>query len=194
MKKDNLLQYAVAITGIIFGYQLVQSYLFIILSLVGWVMDGGRGNSGYLPSLLDLISLLVKILLCWLLIIKSGKIAGYIIDKGNIDTRMSITVQPATLLQVVFVSIGLYFFISALPVLINDLLDSLREKNGIEVLGRSNVVANRFFLLIQTVLAALAMGLSKPLSAFFARQLDKAPISITQNIDNISTTDGADVQ
>ncbi len=194
MKRDNVLQYAVAITGIIFSYQLVQSYLFILLSLVGWVMDGGRGDSGYLPSLLDLLSLLLKTLLCWLLIIKSGKIAGYIIDKGNIGTQLSISIRPATLLQILFISIGLYFIISSLPLLLNDLLDSLREKNGIDVLGRPNVVANRFFLIIQTVLAALAMGLSKPLSAFFAKQLDEAPISITQNIDNISTTDGADVQ
>jgi hypothetical protein len=194
MKKDNVLQYAVAITGIIFGYQLLQSYLFIILSLVGWVVDGGRGNSEYLPGLLDILALLLKTLLCWLLIIKSGKIAAYIIDKGNVGTQLNINIRPAALLQILFISIGLYFFIASLPLLLNDLLDSLREKNGIEVLGRSNVVANRFFLLIQTVLAALAMGLSKPLSAFFAKQIDEAPISITQNIDNISTTDGADVQ
>lgn len=193
MKKDNVLRYAVAIIGIIFGYQLIQSYLYIILGLIGWVLDGGRG-SDYLPGLLDMLSLLLKTFLCLALIFRSGEISAYIIDKSNMGTQLSISIRPSTLLQILFISIGLYFIILSLPLLLNDLLDSLREKNGIDVLGRPNVVANRYFLIIQMLLAALAMGLSKPLSAFFAKQLDEAPISITQNIDNISTTDGADVQ
>jgi hypothetical protein len=193
MKKDNVLQYAVAITGIIFGYQLIQSYLFIILNLVGWVIDGGRG-SDYWPALLDMLSLLLKTFLCLALIFRSGEIAAYIINKGNMGTQLSINIRPSTLLQILFISIGLYFFIASLPLLLNDVLDSLREKNGVDVLGRPNVVANRYLLIIQTILAALAMGLSKPLSAYFAKQFDKTPISITQNIDNISTTDSADMQ
>lgn len=193
MKKDNVLQYAVAITGIIFGYQLIQSYLFIIFSLITWVLDGGRGID-YLPALLDILSLLLKTFLCLALIFRSGEIASYIINKGNMGTQLSISIRPSALLQILLICIGLFFFIAALPLLLNDLLDSLREKNGIDVLGRPNVVANRYLLIIQAVLAALTMGLSKPLSAYFAKQLDEAPISITQNIDNISTTDGADVQ
>lgn len=194
MKKDNLLRYAVAITGVIFGYQLVQSYLYFIFGFLGWVFNSGRSITDYLPSVLDLIVLLLKTFFCLALIFRSGEISAYIIDKSNMDTQLSVHIRPATLLQILFVCIGLYFFMASVPFLLNDLLDSLREKNGIDVLGRPNVVANRYFLIIQTILAALAMGLSKPLSAYFARQMDEAPINIAQEIDTISTTDRADIQ
>jgi hypothetical protein len=192
MKKDNVLQYAVAITGIILGYHAIESLLVLLLTLVSWLIDGGRGDSLFFPSWIELLFLLCKALLCWLLIMRSGKIAAFINDKANIDTQLAIATKPATLLQVLFVTIGMYFLVLTLPNLLNDLLDSLREKNGIDLVGRAQAKADRFVLLIQIILAALVMGLAKPLSAYFARQMDEAPLSLTQNIDAISTENSTD--
>lgn len=194
MKKDNVLQYAVVITGIILGYHFIDSLLVLLITTVSWMLGGGKGDSAYFPDLRDVLFVLAKGTISWLLIMRSGKIAGYIVTKGGIDTRLAIVAKPITLLQILFVTIGIYFLVVNLPYLLNDLLDSFREKHGLEIAGRTPILANRFALIIQTVLAALLIGTAQPLSAYLVKRLDEAPLSIIQNIDSISTDESADTQ
>lgn len=186
MKKGSLLQYALIIVGIILGYQSLQTLLTALLTLIGWVIGGGYGSNYFFPSAINFIFFACTAAASWLLIMRSGKIASYIADKTEMDGAFNVTVKASTLMQIVLVAIGVIFLLTNIPYLINDLLDGLREKNGVTIDGREPILANRFLYITQTVLAAIVIGMTKPLATFLTKNIADEPFTLSQKIENIT--------
>lgn len=189
MKKGSLLQYALIITGVTLGYQALQTLLAALLSLIGWVVGGGYGGDYFLPSVTNVIFFVCMATISWLLIIRSGKIAAYIADKTEMDGAFSVTVKATTLMQIVLVAIGVIFLLCNVPYLLNDLLEGLREKNGVTIDGRQPILANRFLYIFQAVLAAIVIGTAKPLAIFLTKNIADEPFNLSQKIEHITAKD-----
>jgi len=189
MKKGSLLQYALIITGVILGYQALQSFLAALISMLNWVVSGGYGNTYFSTIVNNLLFFACIGAASWLLIMRSGKMASYIAEKTEMDNAFNVTVKATTLMQIVLVSVGVIFLLSNLPYLINDLLDGLREKNGVTIDGREPILANRFLYIIQTVLAAIVIGMAKPLAIFLTKTITAEPFTLSQKIEDIKAKD-----
>jgi hypothetical protein len=186
MKKGNVLQYALIITGIILAYNALQSLLLSILYIGVWFTeDGARGDSRYFPSLINYLYLALQFLAAWWLIIKSGAIAAYIEEKAGAAGGITITGSSTGLLQVVLVATGVYFIILNITYIINFLIDEYRNRNQFQPDGKSPFVASlliKFATILPAVIVAVYAG---QIAAYFTKKADLETITIEQDIEDI---------
>jgi hypothetical protein len=187
MKKLNVLQYALVITGIIIGYQAFQTLLVAIWGLVQWVFDGGNGASPFFPRIADYVFLCCRVLACWFLTFGSAKTTAFIAEKSKIANDLRLKAQPAALLYIVLVALGVYFLVLNLPRMLVDLINGIKESSAdnIAIENRITYFTSPFANIIQTILAILLLILARPLSNFFVQKLQNEQVLLEDEIEEL---------
>jgi hypothetical protein len=186
-KSTHALQYAFIVTGIIFGYQAINTLMLAIWSLGRWFNDGTVGNSQFFPRLTDYIFLAIQIAACWILVLRSDKVTDYVAKNVALSNGFRVKISPQALTQIVCIAIGIYFILHNLPRLLADLVNGFREKTGMLTEGPIYFEIPVLGSIIQVLLAILLVVASKQIAVFLARNIPQETITLEEEVAAIAS-------
>ncbi len=187
MKKADVLQLSLVLIGIFYGFIALQYVLTSLLGILLWIFGGGYGGEGLITSSLPfLISLVLQVLCCWLLIIKSGAIAEYFYKLSALGTGFKIVSKPNDLLYILLIVTGIYLLLSNLAPLLNAIFISFKQKmpRGTNGLFEDQRPIEWTSLILDIMLPFVLLIFAKPISNYFSKYLSEAPISVEESFDN----------
>ena len=190
MKKADVLQLSIVLIGIVYGFVALQYILTSLLGILLWVFGGGYGGEDLLTSSIPfLVSFLLKVLCCWLLIIKSGAIAEYFYKLSELGTGFKIVSKPNDLLHILLIVTGIYLLLSNLAPLLNAIFISFKQKmpRGTNGLFEDQRPIEWTSLILDILLPVVLLIFAKPISNYFLKYLNEEPISLEESFDNTET-------
>ncbi|MEP6675524.1 MAG: hypothetical protein ABJA78_10220 [Ferruginibacter sp.] len=186
MKKGNIIQLTIIITGIIIGFEMLQSIISLIWYMFTIYMESysERGGTGYL--LMNILLVLIQLTACVLLISRSGKITAYITKKAGTSFSLSFITRPKELLQVFLIGMGIYLLVANFPPLLSKLILLFRAKGtGILENVTYNPGTDWISLALKTLLPVILIVYAREIAEYFGRKINDEPITLDQQIDEI---------
>ncbi len=185
MKKADVLQLAIILVGIIFGFLTLQYLFSSLFAIFTWIFSGGYGADNYLAPGLSIYAVIgFQALCCWILITKSDKLASYLYEKSNLGTGFKIVTNTQSLLYIVIIAIGIYLFLSNLTSLLTVIFNGFKQRISHRVLNQfeDERPVEWARLVLDILLPFLLLLFAKPIAGFFAKNIGEEPISIEESI------------
>jgi len=184
MKKANVLQLAIVLIGIVFGFLSLQYLLSSLYGIFIWLFASG-GRDEYFSGTLSIFALVgLQALCCWLLITRSEKLAAWFYRHSQLGNEFKITSKPNELLHVLLVVIGIYLLLSNLTPLITTIFDFFKEHSSRGLYKiEDEQPAPWARLLLNIILPFILLMFAKPIADYFAKNISDEPITIEESID-----------
>jgi hypothetical protein len=192
MKKGDVVQLAVIILALLLAYATLSYIIGGIAQMMYLLMPGDTYSGAWLTGMAGLLFAgLVQLLLSWLLLLRSRKIADFIYEKASIGTSFAVISRPADLLYVLLIVVGFYSLLENLPPVIK----------AVGTAFKSKATASRFemyepvkppdwaTLFIRLLLPLILLMFAKPIASYFAQHVNEEPVSIGDNMEDIETTE-----
>lgn len=186
MKKGDAIQLIVIILAFIAGFKTIDSLTYSIPGLVYLVGAGEFTATVAGPIFTSLLVAILQGVLCWLLLVRSGRVATFIYEKTNIGTSFKIVSQPKDLLYILFIVTGFYFLLQELPAVIKAFVNAFRSKatSRFEIPGYERPI-DWTVTIIKLLLTAVLLIAARPIANYFAQNISDEPIVISDDIENI---------
>ncbi len=188
MKKADVLQLAIVLIGIVFGFMAIQYFLSSLYGVFAWIFAGGFGIEGYYPSGISVVAMVgLEILVCWLLITRSDKLAAFFYRKSELGTGFKIVSSPADLLHILLICIGIYLLLSNLTPVLTSIFESFIERSprGVQGLFEDEKPVPWMKFLISLLLPSILLMFAKPIADYFAKNIKEEPINIEESIEGM---------
>jgi hypothetical protein len=185
MKKADTLQLAIVIVGIIFGFLTMQYIFSSLFGIFAWIFSGGYGEN-YLTQNITFYAVIgLQAICCWLLIIRSGKLAVWLYEKAELSNNFKIVSNVQSLLYIVLVAIGIYLLLSNLNLLASTILENFRNRVSNSVTGQQDQRPVEWIrLVMDIVLPGILLIFAKPIAGYFAKNIGEEPVIIEELFDN----------
>lgn len=181
MKRQNAIQLTIIIMALVLAFfTLQQLFSSLILVVLQFLAGGSLGNGYFVSPLMIIFEALIKGVVAWILITKSGDIAEFISLKANFNGSMTVRSQPSDLLYILLIVLGIYFMLMELPLFLKGILAEFRTKaphsrfettERLEAMDWTRTILN-------IILASLLLMFAKPISVYFAKDLSNNSIII----------------
>lgn len=184
MKKANVLQLTFIITGIAFGISALQDFFTTLLSLLIFAFNSNDLNNtlGLGMSMGILLSIGIKIFICWLLITQSGKLASFISKRAEFERGFSIISKADDLLYILLITVGIFLFLSNIVPLLTGIFDSFRNKSssGMQNLFETAKAIDWTSNILDVILPLVFLMLARPIANYFAKNVNDEEITIEE--------------
>jgi|GEM_PF-2076661 len=193
MKKGDVVQLIVIIIAFIIGFSAFQFFIDTVVHLLYILSVEEAGSNMLSPVIVTIIITLLQAVLCWLLLLRSSKIADFIYEKTGMGTSFKIVSRPNDLLYILLIITGFYFLLQHIPVLIKGLVNAFRSK----ATSRFDVPENNSNIdwtitCIKILVPAVLLMAARPIANYFANNVRDEPIIIGDNIDTIGENEITD--
>ena len=186
MKKGDVIQLTVIILAFIIGFTAIQYFFYSVVNLVYLAGAGEFASAVSAPTIVILIVTVLECMLCWLLLVRSAKIADFIYEKTSMGTSFKIISQPNDLLYILLIITGFYFLLENLPVLIRGLVNAFRSKATSRFdVPEYNSHIDWTTTIIKLLLPAVLLMAARPIANYFAKNVREEPVVIGDDADNI---------
>lgn len=192
MKKADVLQLTIVLTGIVFGFVAVQYLLSSFYGVFAVLFSDDTGSGSYFPGVVSIFALVgLQALCCWLLITKSDKLAAWFYRNSELGNGFKIVSKPNELLHVLLIAIGIYLLLSNLTPLLTTIFESFKERGsrGILYMNEDESPVQWARLLLNIVLPFILLMFAKPIADYFAKNIGEEPISIEESFDRTEITE-----
>lgn len=192
MKKADVLQLTIVLTGIVFGFVAVQYLLSSLYGVFAVLFSDEIGSGSYFSGVVSIFALVgLQALCCWLLITKSDKLAAWFYRNSELGNGFKIVSKPNELLHVLLIAIGIYLLLSNLTPLLTTIFDSFKERGsrGILDMNEDERPVQWARLLLNIVLPFILLMFAKPIADYFAKNIGEEPISIEESFDRTEITE-----
>ena len=184
MKKADVLQLAIVIVGIIFGFLTLQYLFSSLFTIFAWIFSGGYGSENYLTPGISIYAVIgLQALCCWLLIIRSGKLAAWLYEKSELGTGFKIVSNVQSLLYIVLIAIGIYLLLSNLTSLVSAIFKNFKDRVANDIFQQDQRPVNWISLVTDIMLPGILLIFAKPIASYFAKNIGEEPISIEESFD-----------
>lgn len=184
MKKADVLQLAIVVVGIIFGFLTLQYIFSSLFAIFSWIFSGGYGADYLAPGVSIYAVIGLQALCCWVLITRSDKLASWLHDKSNLGTGFKITGNIQSLLYVVLVAVGIYLLLSNLNPLINTIFQGFKDRVSNDIFRQQDQRPVEWARLILDVLLPLLLLIfSNPIAGYFAKNIGEEPVTIEESVE-----------
>ncbi len=183
MKKTDVLQLAIVLLGLVLGFTALQYFLSTLYDVFAWIFSGGYGAENYMSSNLTYFAILgLQVIVCWLLVTKSGAIAKYIRKSAELGTGFQVVSKPATLLQILLIVLGIYLLFAHSTTFLTAVIDSFisRSPRGVRGLFEDERPIEWIRLLLNILLPLLLLMFAKPIANYFIKNVDDETISVEE--------------
>lgn len=196
MKKSNAIQLAIIITAIVVGFNAIQAFMQFTWNFFLSISEERSGNRDYYFVFTSFIYFALEMAAAILLVRTSGKLAGYISDKAGNSGNISLVVKPESLLQILLITMAIYFLVANAPAFLVKLFDTFKGKAGntYSYLNDDNRPSDWPRLILSLVMPFILLMASGPIAAFFSKQVSSEPISLGQQIEEIEVADYTDTE
>lgn len=187
MKRQNAIQLTIIIMALVLAFfTLQQLFSSLILVVLQFLAGGSLGNGYFVSPLMIIFEALIKGVVAWILITKSGDIAEFISLKANFNGSMTVRSQPSDLLYILLIVLGIYFMLNELPLFLKGILAEFRTKaphsrfettERLEAMDWTRTILNM-------ILASLLLMFAKPISVYFAKDLSNNSIIIQDETEH----------
>lgn len=187
MKRQNAIQLTIIIMALVLAFfTLQQLFSSLILVVLQFLAGGSLGNGYFVSPLIIIFEALIKGVVAWILITKSGDIAEFISLKANFNGSMTVRSQPSDLLYILLIVLGIYFMLNELPLFLKGILAEFRTKaphsrfettERLEAMDWTRTILNM-------ILASLLLMFAKPISVYFAKDLSNNSIIIQDETEH----------
>lgn len=171
MKRIQLIQYGIIVTGLVFGYKFVESMISAIISLL-FSFEGSYGYSSdvILPAILILM---VYAVVFFVLIRHSGQIALFL-NKGSDNDTVDIKIGKKALLHIVILGICTITVIQVIPDLLIFLFEAFKDEVGrrnpdsipVQIVRKSTF----YISAVKAAIAAIGIVYSRDIAGFFLKK------------------------
>ncbi|MEI9959170.1 MAG: hypothetical protein WDM90_23305 [Ferruginibacter sp.] len=183
MKKADVLQLAIVLVGIIFGFLTLQYLFSSLFGIFTWIFSGGYGADSYLAPGISIYAVIgLQALCCWVLITQSGKLAAYLHEKSNLGTGFKITGNIQSLLYVVLIAIGIYLLLSNLNPLISTIFQNFKDRVANDIYNQDQRPVEWIRLILDVLLPGLLLLFAKPIAGYFAKNIGEETVIIEEEI------------
>lgn len=187
MKKGDTIQLTVIILAFIIGFGAFRFFIDAAVNLLIMISMDDVRSYFLAPVIVTVIVTLLQVVLCWLLLMRSAKIAAFIYEKTGIGTSFKIVSQPNDLLYILFIIVAFYFLLENLPVLIKGLVNAFRSKASSRFDAPeydSNI--NWTALFIKLLVPAILLMAARPIANYFANNVTEEPVIAGEDMDAIN--------
>lgn len=167
-------------------FTLQQLLSSLILVVIQFLAGGSLGNGYFVSPLMIIFEAIIKGVVAWILITKSGDIADFISVKANFNGTMTVRSQPADLLYILLIVLGIYFLLNELPLFLKGILAEFRTKaphsrfetpERLELMDWTRTILN-------IIIASLLLMFAKQISLYFAKDLSGDSFSINDETEH----------
>lgn len=186
MKKTDVLQLTIVLTGIVLGFVALQYFLSSLYGVFTWLSSGGYDSDGYFSGNLSIFAAIgLQLVFCWLLITRSDKLAVYLYKKSELGNGFKIVSKPNDLLHILLVAIGIYLLLSNITPLLTSIFESFKERSprGVRRLFEDERPVAWGRLVLNITLPLILLMFAKPIADYFAKNIGEEPISIEESFD-----------
>lgn len=186
MKKADVLQLAIVLIGIVFGFVALQYLFSSLYGIFAWIFSGGYGSDSYLAPGISIFAVVaLQAVCCWLLITKSGELAAYFYKKSELGTGFKIVSNPNDLLHILLIVIGIYLLVSNLSPLLSTIFDSFKQRVSHKLLNQfeDEKPVEWTRLILNILLPLILLMFAKPVAEYFAKHIGEEPVSIEESFD-----------
>jgi hypothetical protein len=181
MKKIDVLQLAIVLIGIIFGFMSIQyllsSLIVVLPMLVGH--DGAGASEGMLSMSLSIFGVVgLQALCCWVMISRSDAIAAFIYERAALGTNFKISSKPNDLLYIVLVALGFYLLLTNLTPMLSAIFNSFKQTNSRGLLESMTYERPTSWteLVLNLVLPLVLLMFGRPIADYFGKVVGDEPI------------------
>lgn len=192
MKKADVLQLAIVLVGIIFGFLTLQYIFSSLFGIFAWIFSGGYAAENYLASGISIYAVIgLQAVCCWLLITRSGRLAAYLYEKSALGTGFKIVSNVQSLLYVVLIAIGIYLLLSNLNPILATIFNGFKQRVSHNVLNQfeDQRPVEWARLILDIVLPGILLIFSKPIAGYFAKNIGEEPVTIEESFDVTEISD-----
>ncbi len=167
MKRTQLIEWGIIITGLILGYKFFVSLFNLLLQIAYEFGEDGLGR-----LIIRLVILTAIYAAGFVLLIRnSSQIAGWVNGPAENDT-IPIKINKRPLLHVILIAICLVTILSNIAQIVLYLFEAFKQEVGRRHEPADNFVSNYRFKLaaIETIIALVILYFSKDISGWFIRK------------------------
>ena len=186
MKKADVLQLAIVLVGIIFGFLTLQYIFSSLFGIFAWIFSGGYGAENYLTPGISIYAVIgLQAVCCWLLITRSGKLAAFLHEKSELGTGFKIVSNVESLLYVVLNAIGIYLLLSNLNPILATIFNGFKQRVSHKVLNQfeDQRPVEWARLILDILLPVILLIFAKPIAGYFAKNTGEEPLIIEDSFD-----------
>ncbi len=181
MRKSDTLQLVIIVLAVVTGFTALQSFTMAVFSFVFSFMDenvGGRYAGTVLPYLL---TGLLQAVTAWIILTKSKDLALYIYERTGIGRSFRITSNPADVLFILLIVLGIFMLISQLPTFLSAILDAFKSKvaSGYSSLEPGSTSLGLSF--VRLLLPLILLMFTKQVTNYFADKMTPEDIIIEED-------------
>ena len=174
MKRLDLVQLTLIITGIISLFFFMGLIPRFMIYFISWFSDGLRGGY-YMQAFIENILLLAVYLLYSIFCIKNSKrLAEWISNRASLHADINFALNKKELLFALFLGLGIYGMARELPALLTDVYHIIRESNmrSIEQEYKKSSSERLIIELISFSLFLVLVLYAKTFADFFAARIN----------------------
>lgn len=186
MKKGDIIQLTVIIIALIIGFNAIKFFIDTVVNVLYIISMEDMGRNLLSPLIVTILITLLQSALCWILLLRSAKIADFIYEKTGMGTSFKIVSQPNDLLYILLIITGCYFLLQHIPVLIKGLVSAFRSKATSRFdVPEYNSNIDWTLTFIKILVPAVLLMAARPIANYFAKSVREEPIIIGDDLDNI---------
>lgn len=186
MKKADVLQLTIVLTGIVFGFVALQYLLSSLYGISSMIFASGDSRDGYFSATISIFALVgLQVVCCWLLITRSGKLAAWFYRNAELGNGFKIITKPHELLHVLLIAIGIYLLLANITPVLTSIFDFFKDHSSHGILSTQEderpVPWTR--LILNILLPFILLMFAKQIADYFAKNISEEPISIEESFD-----------
>ncbi len=184
MKRSNVLQLTIVLIEIVFGILSLPSLFTLLASIfVSIFNSGGYDRSDVIIyNVFIALGISLQVFVCWLLIARSAKFAGFIQKKSGLVTGFNVISKPNAFLNILLIAIGIYLLLTNLSPLLKAIFENFKNKttSGIQHLYDDAGAIDWTQIILNLILPLILLMFAKPIADYFAKNLSEEQISIEE--------------
>jgi len=175
MKKFDLVHTTILIIAVLAGYSAME-YLFYLLSSLAYTGEAYHATRQFSErSVYFLIMIVLYAAACVFLVKNSRKYAGLLLKdepEGSWEDASKWQLDRSNIILVLFLGIGLYVLVHALPYAVNDLYDLFKSKVDSSMFSQDSTKRDSLIIeLLRIVVGALLVYAAPNLTQFIERTI-----------------------
>ena len=171
MRKSDTLQLVIIILSIVMGFSALQSFITSVLSFL-FILTNEGGGVRYTSTVAPyLLAGLLQAVTAWILLTKSKDLSLYFYERTGIGRSFRIMSNPADILFVLLIVLGIYMLISQLPLLLTAILDAFKSKAAAGYSTQDVHPGDILTGVIRMLLPLALLMFTKPIANYFSDKM-----------------------
>lgn len=181
MRKSDTLQLVIIILAIIIGFTAIQSFITGGLSFL-YIITNEDVSTRYTGTVAPyLLTGILQAVAAWILLTKSKDLALYFYERTGIGRSFRIMSNPADVLFVLLIVLGLYMLMAQLPLLLTAILTAFKTRVAGDAFAGQQNPFDIMSGIVRVLLPAALLMFTKSITNYFAEKMTVEDVVIVED-------------